>query len=240
MPAVPRIAGDWAMAFGRAAVVFTVARLGGARHHRPQRPDLEASPGTPSLIETVGFLTAVSLLAASASAYLFGRLGFYYRAQTTSPDAAGDARRVLRRPPPRLTALIPSYQEEPGVILMTLLSTALQEYPDLRVVLLVDDPPGRDTTSRADLLDAAMALPGEVERLLSEPRLALRPGPDRFRGRRRLDRTPRLRPGDPAGRRIRVGRRLDPLARARTTRSPTTTSASSPTTSSASSPPTSG
>ncbi len=32
-------------------------------------------------LETVGFLLAVSLLAASAIAYLFGRLGFYYRAR---------------------------------------------------------------------------------------------------------------------------------------------------------------
>src|SRR6201996_4130641 len=71
---------------------------------------------------------------------------------------------------PSVTALIPSYAEEPGVILMTLLSTALQEYPDLRVVLLIDDPPNPRYAGPRRLLDSAVALPAEVERLLSEPR----------------------------------------------------------------------
>lgn len=56
------------------------------------------------------------------------------------------------------------------MILMTLLSTALQEYPDLRVVLLIDDPPNPRYTGPRRLLDSALALPAEVERLLSEPR----------------------------------------------------------------------
>ncbi len=56
------------------------------------------------------------------------------------------------------------------MILMTLLSTALQEYPDLRVVLLVDDPPNPRYAGPRRLLDSAEALPAEVERLLSEPR----------------------------------------------------------------------
>src|ERR1700761_1942466 len=71
---------------------------------------------------------------------------------------------------PSVTALIPSYAEEPGVILMTLLSTALQEYPDLRGVLLIDDPPNPRYAGPRRLLDSAVALPAEVERLLSEPR----------------------------------------------------------------------
>jgi len=53
---------------------------------------------------------------------------------------------------------------------MTMLSTALQEYPDLRVVLLVDDPPNPRYAGPRKLLDSAHALPAEVERLLSEPR----------------------------------------------------------------------
>ena len=56
------------------------------------------------------------------------------------------------------------------MILMTLLSTALQEYPDLRVVLLIDDPPNPRYSGPRRLLDSALALPAEVERLLSEPR----------------------------------------------------------------------
>jgi cellulose synthase (UDP-forming) len=131
---------------------------------------IEGVSGHASLLETIGFLIAVSLLAASATAYLFGRLGFYYRARQhrRMPRARIDEFFDHRRP--TLTALVPSYQEEPGVILMTLLSTALQEYPDLRVVLLIDDPPNPRYSGPRQLLDSALALPGEVERLLSEPR----------------------------------------------------------------------
>jgi cellulose synthase/poly-beta-1,6-N-acetylglucosamine synthase-like glycosyltransferase len=170
MPQVPRIAGDWVMTFGRFAVVFTVAAWAALFFTVLNGQVIEGVAGHASPVETVGFLTAVSLLAASAIAYLFGRLGFYYRTKEgrRTPRAMLDEFYAKRRPP--VTALVPSYQEEPGVILMTLLSTALQEYPDLRVVLLVDDPPNPRYTGPRRLLDSAVALPAEVERLLSGPR----------------------------------------------------------------------
>ncbi len=169
MPAVPRSAGDWALAFGRGAVVVTVAAWA-ALVVSVLNGQIEGVAGRASLLETVGFLAAVSLLAASATAYLFGRLGFYYRARRHRrvPRAILDEFFAERRP--KLTALVPSYQEEPGVILMTLLSTALQEYPDLRVVLLIDDPPEPRYAGPRRLLASAEALPAEVERLLSDPR----------------------------------------------------------------------
>jgi cellulose synthase/poly-beta-1,6-N-acetylglucosamine synthase-like glycosyltransferase len=170
MPQVPRIAGDWTMAFGRAAVVLTVAAWAALVISVVNGQVIEGVAGHASLTEVAGFLAAVTMLAASATAYLFGRLGFYYRTKEgrRTPRAMLDEFFAERRP--TVTALIPSYQEEPGVILMTLLSTALQEYPDLRVVLLVDDPPNPRYAGPRRLLDSAEALPAEVERLLSEPR----------------------------------------------------------------------
>jgi cellulose synthase/poly-beta-1,6-N-acetylglucosamine synthase-like glycosyltransferase len=170
MPQVPRIAGDWTMAFGRGAVVLTVAAWAALVITVVNGQVIEGVAGHASLTETVGFLVAVSLLAASATAYLFGRLGFYYRTKEgrRTPRAMLDEFYAERRP--AVTALIPSYQEEPGVILMTLLSTALQEYPYLRIVLLVDDPANPRYAGPRKLLDSATALPAEVERLLSGPR----------------------------------------------------------------------
>jgi cellulose synthase/poly-beta-1,6-N-acetylglucosamine synthase-like glycosyltransferase len=170
MPQVPRIVGDWTMTIGRAALVLTVAAWAALFFSVVNGQVIEGVAGHASLTETVGFLTAVTMLAASATAYLFGRLGFYYRTKTgrRTPRAMLDEFFAERRP--TVTALIPSYQEEPGVVLMTLLSTALQEYPDLRVVLLVDDPPNPRYAGPRKLLDSAEALPAEVERLLSEPR----------------------------------------------------------------------
>ena len=169
MPVVPRIAGDWSMLFGRTAVVVTVAAWAALVLTVLDRALSHAS-GRASLVETIGFLVAVTMLAASASAYLVGRLGFYYRARhhRRVPRAMMDDFFASRQP--TLTALVPSYQEEQGVIFMTLLSAALQEYPDIRVVLLVDDPPEPRYAGPRALLDSAVALPPEIERLLSEPR----------------------------------------------------------------------
>jgi cellulose synthase/poly-beta-1,6-N-acetylglucosamine synthase-like glycosyltransferase len=46
-----------------------------------------------------------------------------------------------RHQAPRVTYLIPSYKEELRVIRQTLLSAALQEYPNKYIVLLIDNPP---------------------------------------------------------------------------------------------------
>lgn len=68
-----------------------------------------------------------------------------------------------------MTVLIPSYAEEPSVIRKTMWSAALQEYPALRVVLLLDDPPNqRDPYDRARL-DATRAIARGIAEDLSEP-----------------------------------------------------------------------
>ncbi len=63
---------------------------------------------------------------------------------------------------------------------MTLLSAALQEYPDLRLVLLIDDPPDVKYTAPRRLLAAARALPGEITDLLAGPAALHREARDRF------------------------------------------------------------
>ena len=189
MPVVPRIAGEWSMLFGRVAVVVTVAAwaalvitvLG-----RAFRPGWEHA----GLIETFGFLFAVTMLAASALAYLVGRLGFYYRANTYRRVPRAVIDEFFATSQPRLTAISPSYQEEPGVILMTLLSVALQEYPDINVVLLLDDPPEPRYTEPRQLLDSAVALPEQIEQLLAEPRARFGEALERFLGEADWDQTP--------------------------------------------------
>lgn len=71
---------------------------------------------------------------------------------------------------PSITTLIPSYNEEPEVIYKTLLSAALQEYPDMRIVLLMDDNPHASDASTANRLDATRDLGRKIEKLLSSPR----------------------------------------------------------------------
>ena len=129
-------------------------------------------PGYESAVartEEVLYLVIVTLLTVSALAYLLARLGFMYRTRThhratrASLDQYFDARQ------PTLTTIIPSYQEEERVIRTTLLSAALQEYPDKRVVLLIDDPYVPKTRRAREQQESARALPGKIERLLAEP-----------------------------------------------------------------------
>jgi cellulose synthase/poly-beta-1,6-N-acetylglucosamine synthase-like glycosyltransferase len=65
--------------------------------------------------------------------------------------------------------LVPSYKEEPAVVRQTLLSAALQNHPNRRVALLIDDPPEPDGAEDRALLDAMRRLPDEISAELAVP-----------------------------------------------------------------------
>ena len=117
--------------------------------------------------ESIAFLLMVTLLTASSLAYLFSRLGFFYRARSHQRATRRELEEFFDTTTPTLTVIVPSYQEEARVILATLLSAALQEYPNKRIVLLIDDPPVPRGRAARELLEAARALPAQIERLLS-------------------------------------------------------------------------
>ena len=129
-------------------------------------------PGYESAVdraESVLYLLIVTLLTVSALAYLLSRLGFFYRTRTHHRASRAILDQFYDTTTPALTTIIPSYQEDARVIRNTLLSAALQEYPDKRVVLLIDDPYVPKTARAREQLEAARALPGEIERLLARP-----------------------------------------------------------------------
>ncbi len=122
-------------------------------------------------LELVSYLLVVTFLTFSALMYLMARQGALYRFR--------DHRRVPRAELDRhfdggydrlITVLVPSYIEEPSVVRQTLWSAALQEFPNLRIVLLIDDPPHPTDPERIASLEASRALPGEIEAALREPR----------------------------------------------------------------------
>jgi cellulose synthase/poly-beta-1,6-N-acetylglucosamine synthase-like glycosyltransferase len=140
-------------------VVLTLGRTSfGGAHGRP-----------PLGVATIGYLVIMSLLACSALAYLTTRLGYYSRTRTHRRATRAELSQPFEQSAPTLTVLIPSYQEDERVNRMTLLSAALQEYPDLELVLLIDDPPDPRYRGPAEMLAAAKRLPGEIEALLNEP-----------------------------------------------------------------------
>jgi EAL domain-containing protein (putative c-di-GMP-specific phosphodiesterase class I)/cellulose synthase/poly-beta-1,6-N-acetylglucosamine synthase-like glycosyltransferase len=133
-----------------------------------------------SRVEAIAYLLVVTLLTASAVAYLVCRLGFFYRSRDHQrvPKAAID--QFYARSNPSLTVIIPSYKEESRVVRNTLLSAALQEYRDLRVVLLIDDPPNPKSKRDRAILDEARDLPRQIESLLAEPHAHLAAALERF------------------------------------------------------------
>ena len=92
-------------------------------------------------IETVSYLVVVTFLTFSALMYLMARQGALYRFRDHSRVPRGELDRHFTDYADGITVLVPSYAEEPQVVRATLWSAALQEFPDLKVVLLVDDPP---------------------------------------------------------------------------------------------------
>lgn len=101
------------------------------------------------VVEGVLYMTIVTTLIFSALVYLVTRQGAMYRflRHERVPRAMLDDH-FSRNYDKGITVLIPSYVEQPKVVEKTIWSAALQEFPDLAVVLLIDDPRIRRTMRR--------------------------------------------------------------------------------------------
>lgn len=128
------------------------------------------SPSFRFSIEAVLYVVVVTALTFSALMHLIARQGALYRFR--------DHNRLPRAELDRhfgddyghaITVIVPSYVEERSVVSKTLWSAALQEFADIEVVLLIDDPPDPGDPERLADLTATRALPGEIERTLAVP-----------------------------------------------------------------------
>jgi cellulose synthase (UDP-forming) len=123
--------------------------------------------------EVAEVLTGRSL----AGFYLFGalvyqllRLGYLRRFAAQQPAPAVELERVYdEEQPPRIAILVPSYKEELRVVRETLLAAALQQSPNRRIVLLIDDPPAPRDPEDAAKLSAMRELPRRLAALFAEP-----------------------------------------------------------------------
>lgn len=117
--------------------------------------------------EAVSYLVVVTSLTFSALMYLIARQGALYRFR----DHARVPRAELQHHfasdyPHSVTVLVPSYVEELQVVRKTLWSAALQEFPGVRVVLLIDDPPYPTDPQRLADLNTTRQIPREIEAAL--------------------------------------------------------------------------
>jgi cellulose synthase/poly-beta-1,6-N-acetylglucosamine synthase-like glycosyltransferase len=167
-PVIAETPGKATVGGARFALFFTAAAW--LAYVAEQLVKLGTTPLTPrTLAETLMYLVLVTLLTGSAAAYLLARLGYFERMRNHRRVPRSIIDDFLEHTRPSLTVIVPSYREDERVIRQTLLSAALQEYPDVRIVLLIDDPPNPGDEESRLVLQRARALPRELMAHLSAP-----------------------------------------------------------------------
>lgn len=156
--------------FSRLAIVLTVALWGAYVLTTIIRRYFDGPSSYQFTLEAVGYLLIFTLLTFSALMYLLARQGAYQRFRTHVRVPRAEIDRYFEKNQPTITVLVPSYSEEPDVVRKTLLSAALQEYPEIRVVLLLDDPPYPSDPVVASRLNATRQLAEDISDLFAEPR----------------------------------------------------------------------
>ena len=122
------------------------------------------------LAETVVYLTLVTLLTLSAAAYLLSRIGYFDRINSHRRVPRSRIDNHFSEHSPSLTVLVPSYREEERIIQLTMLSAALQEFSNMRVVLLIDDPPNPADVEHRLTLERTRNLVTYLNKHLEYPR----------------------------------------------------------------------
>ncbi|MCA9334714.1 glycosyltransferase [Candidatus Saccharibacteria bacterium] len=121
------------------------------------------------ILESTGYLLVMTLLTFSALMYLIARQGAFVRFSKHVRPPRAVLEKYFDSKQPSITTLIPSYNEEPEVIYKTLFSAALQEYPAMRIVLLMDDNPNTMDPAMAERLDETRSIGKKIEKLFTAP-----------------------------------------------------------------------
>jgi len=134
-------------------------------------------------LEAISYLIVVTFLTFSALLYLVARQGALQRFSKHVRVPRAELDRHFSDNQPSITVLVPSYSEETQVVRKTLLSAALQEYPNMNIVLLLDDNPHPSNPIAAAQLEATRALGQEITKLFEIPRIRFSAAKDAFDSR---------------------------------------------------------
>ena len=157
--------------WGRVGIVVTILSWVGYVTSTILREFIDYGGSFRFTMEALSYLVVVSFLTFSALMYLVARQGalIRFRDHVRAPRGMID-RHFADTRSERLTVLVPSYAEEPDVVRLTLWSAALQEYPDLHLVLLIDDPPTPTDPAVLAKLEVTRRLAPDINDALREPR----------------------------------------------------------------------
>ncbi|MET0929424.1 MAG: glycosyltransferase family 2 protein [Aeromicrobium sp.] len=174
------------LTWGRIGITVTVLAWVGYIISTVVREFLNSSNGFRFTMEAISYVIVMTFLTFSALMYLLARQGAMqrFRAHERAPRSALD-RHFDEETSEALTVLIPSYAEEPDVVRLTLWSAALQEYPDVRIKLLIDDPPNPVDPEVLAKLEATRDLTIGIAEALREPAARFAASLEVARGRKR-------------------------------------------------------
>lgn len=158
------------IAFSRLAVVLTVLLWTVYVVSTIIRQFFDGPHSFQFTLQAIGYLVVVTFLTFSALMYLLARQGALQRFSKHVRVPRAELDRHFADNQPSITVLVPSYAEEPQVIRKTLLSAVLQEYPDMRIVLLLDDKPNPTDPAMAAQLKTTRELAGGILNQLKIPR----------------------------------------------------------------------
>ncbi|HZW72184.1 MAG TPA: hypothetical protein VFF43_01500, partial [Caldimonas sp.] len=119
-------------------------------------------------IELAGFTLIIAFLIYGNVGYQLTRIGHLQRRFSHVPDSRSALEACHDRPAEPLVFLVPSYREEARIVRQTLLSAALQEHPNRRVVLLIDDPFRFDDPDALAALVAVRTLAASLDRQMAD------------------------------------------------------------------------
>jgi len=120
--------------------------------------------------------------------FQINRLAFFKRLRSCPELTRDELESVFERQARPLAILVPAYCEEVNVLRMTLMSAALSEYPDRRVVLLIDNPPNPTDGAAQKALAATRELVRELDAMLRKQERRYAAELSWFEERRRLGR----------------------------------------------------
>lgn len=160
---------DFAIAYSRIAIVLTIVFWALYITSVIIRQLIDGPQSYNFTTEVVAYSLIVTLLTLSALIYLITRQGALqnFKKHVRTPQRLLDEHFFKHQS--SITVLVPSYNEEVSVIRKTLLSAALQEHANLRVVLLIDDNPQTVKPEDLERLEQTRSLGKEIATLLDEP-----------------------------------------------------------------------
>jgi cellulose synthase (UDP-forming) len=122
----------------------------------------------PGALGQILFMLIVALLIWGSLVYQLTRLAYFRRRLDHRLAPARVLEEFSGGAAPSLTVLVPSYKEQPQVVRRTLLSAALQDYPNRRVVLLIDDPAHPANADDERALRSIESLPVRLQALFAD------------------------------------------------------------------------